>query len=117
VPEGGEQADDPAQPGLEDGDRLLEADGQLELGIDLGESDEGGLGLEGVLQDGVDQGVLVGEDPEDRALGDAGRLRDLAGADLAPVLDQQRLGRRHDGSAPFVGGEGSRAGHVADLSE
>ena len=52
-----------------------------------------GCGVERGLDDGDDDLVLVGEDPEDRALGDAGRLGDLAGRDPVAVLEQQRQRR------------------------
>ena len=52
--------------------------------------------VEGRLDDGLDQGLLVGEDPEDRALGDAGGLGDLAGGDRRPVGQEQGEGGGDD---------------------
>ena len=45
--------------------------------------------VQGVGCDGVQQRVLVGEDPEDRALGDAGRLGDHLGGEGVTVLEEQ----------------------------
>ena len=50
-----------------------------------------------------DQLVLVGEDPEDRALGDPGRLGDLPGGDPIAVLEQQRQRGGDDHRPPLVG--------------
>ena len=46
--------------------------------------------VEGLVDAGGDEVVLAAERPEERALGHAGRLGDLAGADGAPPLPQQR---------------------------
>ena len=54
------------------------------------------LGIEGGLDDRGDDLVLVGEGPEDRALGDAGGLGDLAAGDPVAVLEEQRQGRGDD---------------------
>ena len=58
------------------------------------------------VDDGLDQGLLVGEDPEDRAFGDAGGLRDLAGRDRGAVREQQRERRRDDLGPAFGGRQG-----------
>ena len=47
--------------------------------------------------------VLAAEGPEDRALGDPGRLGDLLGADVRTELLEQRQRGLDDGGAPFLG--------------
>ena len=71
------------------------------------------VGVEGRLDGRVDERLLVGEDPEDGALGDAGGLGDLAGGELGAVLDQQREGGRDDGGPALVGRQ--RGGPMARL--
>ena len=61
--------------------------------------------VEGGLDRGHDDLVLVGEDPEDRALGDPGRLGDLAGGQPVAELGQQRDRRGDDRRAPLLGGQ------------
>ena len=68
-----------------------------------------GTGVERRLRGRADQRVLVGEDPEDRALGDAGRLGDLAGRDLGTVLADQRQGGADDRGAALLGRHRRRA--------
>ena len=65
----------------------------------------GGRGVEGGLDDRVEEGGLVVEDAEDRALGDAGRLRDLAGGDRRALLEEQGQGGGDDGRAPLLEGQ------------
>ena len=67
-----------------------EARFEREIGGDVGERGFERRGVEGGLDDGGDDLVLVGEDAEDRAFGDAGRLRDLAARHPVAVLEQQR---------------------------
>ena len=74
-----------------------------------------GAGSSAASIDGGDQRVLVGEDPEDRALGDAGRLGDLAGGDHLAVLEQQREGGVDDRRPPLVGRQGTRPLALDDL--
>ena len=68
----------------------------------------GQLGLPGGGVHGLggrhQQRGLVGEDPEDRALGDAGGLGDLLGGHAAAVLEQQRHDDVDDRAAAVVGG-------------
>ena len=71
------------------------------------------LGIEGSLDGGLDERLLVREDAEDRALGDAGRLGDLARGDAAAVRDEQRERGGHDGGAAFAGGQ--RRGAVTSV--
>jgi len=86
--------DDPPEPGLE-----------VEVGMDAREGAIEGPGVEGRLDDRMEQRVLVGEGPEDGALGDAGGLRDLPGGNgRAVVADERdrsvavgRAGRRRTG--------------------
>ena len=60
-------------------------------------------GVERGLDDRDDDLVLVGEDPEDRALGDPGGLGDLPARDPVAVLEQQRQRGRDDRRPPLVG--------------
>ena len=62
---------------------------------------------------GREQLVLVGEDPEDGALGDAGSRGDLPGGHGFTVLEQQRRGGRDDGCPPFLGRQRRRARPLA----
>ena len=63
------------------------------------------VGVERGLDDRRDQRLLVGEDPEDRALGDAGGLGDLAGGERGAVREQQREGGLDDAGPPLLGRE------------
>ena len=62
--------------------------------------------VEDLLEDRVDQRLLGGEGAEDRAFGDAGRLGDLPGADVAAELLEQRLGRGDQGGRRSSRGRG-----------
>ena len=62
----------------------------------------GGRGVERGLDDRVEQRGLVVEDPEDRALGDAGRLGDLPGGDRRALLEEQREGGGDDRRAALL---------------
>ncbi len=72
-------------------------DGPLEAGlegqprVDGGEGGLEGAGGEGSLHGGVDHGVLVGEDPEDRAFGHAGGVGDLPGRDVGAPRDSSGM--------------------------
>ena len=61
------------------------------------------VGVGGVVDDGRDELVLVGEDAEDGALGDARGLGDLAGRDHLAVLEEQRQHGLDDHRPPLVG--------------
>ena len=54
----------------------------------------------------VDQSGLVGEDPEDGALGDAGGFGHLTSGHRRPTLDEEGDHRLDDGPATVVGGKG-----------
>src|SRR5262249_19510881 len=56
----------------------------------------------------VEQGGLVGEDPEDRALGDPRRGGDLPGRDGGALLQEQGQRGGHDGGPPFLAGQRGR---------
>ena len=84
--------------------------------------------VEGGVDDRVDELVLVGEDPEDRALGDAGGLGDLTRGDGAALLEEQGERGRDDQRPPFLRrqrrgpgagrcGRGGGGGHAPRLSE
>jgi hypothetical protein len=49
------------------------------------------------------ESVLVSKDPKDRALGHAGRVRNLARGHCGAVLHQQRHDRGHDGGPTLIG--------------
>ena len=66
---------------------------------------------------GVDELVLGRERPEDRPLGDAGRLGDLAGADVAAVALEQRLGRADQRGASVLEGHRGGSGHDDETYE
>ena len=68
-----------------------------------GQLGERGRGVERRVDRRLDQRVLVGEDAEDGALGDAGRLGDLPGGHLRAVLREQRQGGRDQGGPPLLG--------------
>ena len=102
-PERGAQLPEVGDPAAQDLDRLdragprAESDGSMasERGVRRG-------GVERRLDHGLDQRLLVREDPEDRALGDAGGLGDLAGGDRGAVgEDQGQRGR--DDLGPALG--------------
>ena len=108
-----DQVPELGQAPLDDGDRLGELVLEGQVGVDGGEGPLGGLGVEGQLDRGAHDRVLVGEGAEDRAFGDAGRLGDLAGGDGQPVLQQERQGGGDDGGPPLSRGEGGRAASTA----
>ncbi len=66
-------------------------------------------GVERSVDRGDDHRVLVGEDPEDGALGDARGVGDLAGGHHLAVRDQQRQRGGHDRRAPLIRRHGSGA--------
>ena len=60
----------------------------------------------------VQKFLFTRKDAEDRALGDAGRPRDLGGGEAGAVLDQQRAGSLDDRSVRrSSGGKWSGSGH------
>ena len=69
-----------------------------------------GRGIEKLLDGGGEEGLLVGEDAKDGALGDARGIRDLTGADLAAVLDEERDDGVDDHRPALVHRHGLRAG-------
>ena len=83
-------------------------------GIDPASSLAGAAGRRRRRRDGVDQRLLGGEDPEDRALGDAGGLGDLPRADArgrsapAAARSQRSVPR---GARPAAGGWLESCGH------
>jgi hypothetical protein len=81
-PKGSEKRKDLPQPFLKDYHRssqpLLKAQGW----INLSQLVAGALAVEGILDDGIDQGLLCGKGSEDRPLRYAGGLRDLPRAHL-----------------------------------
>ena len=85
-------------------ERQVDVDGRERL------LDPGRVG--GVLDDGGDQLVLVGEDAEDRALGDAGGLGDLARGDHLAVLEQQGEHGLDDHRPPLVGRQRFRSARL-----
>ncbi len=58
----------------------------------------------------VDEALLVGEDPEDRSLGDPGGLGDLARRDRGAMGEQEGKRRRDDLGPSLRRGEGGRSG-------
>ena len=67
--------------------------------------------VEHIGDDGVEEGLLRGEDAEDRALGDPGRLGHLLRRESAPVGDEERARRGDDRPAPLLGGHGCCSAH------
>jgi len=78
-PEGGHEPEDVDESVLQQGHEGDEPLAQRQLDVDRGQAPAEERRAEGRRRHGVDQVVLGLEDPEDRALGHAGRLRDLAG--------------------------------------
>src|SRR5439155_8164229 len=83
--------------------------------VDRGDLGTPGLVTEGVLEDRINDRVLGRKHPEDRALRDAGRLRDRLRADIAALGNDQPLGRRHVRGTAFLSGQRSSTGHVPRL--
>ena len=87
------------------------ADRGVEVGLRRGRVD-------GLLDRRQHQAPLVREDPEDRALGDAGGPGELAGADVPALLDEERHEHVEDRLAAVLGGHGGGAGgHRTSPSE
>jgi hypothetical protein len=86
----------------QDLDRRRHAPPQVQAGIDVTQAPDHGRRVEGGGHRGVDQRGLVAEDTEDRPLGDAGGVGDLPGADVEPVLLQQRHGGDDQSRPPLV---------------
>jgi mannitol-1-/sugar-/sorbitol-6-phosphatase len=71
--------------------------------------------IEDLIEDGVDQGLLGGEDAKDRAFGDSGRIGNLPRAHLTAELLEQRLGRRDQRGPPLVAWQWGGSGHQSIL--
>ena len=98
----------------QDVDRGDEAGLEGECRVDRVERGVDRAGVERRVDDGRDQRLLVGEDAEDRALGDAGRLGDLAGGERGAVGEQQRERGLDDAGPALLGWErGRRAREVS----
>ena len=103
--DGPHQAEDLREPVLQHGHRCaIMRSGTAGRGRSA-RAPRAAAGLEGPGQRGLDELVLGVEDPEDRALGDAGRLGDLPGGHRAPVDPQQRQGRVGERLATLRRGE------------
>ena len=74
-----------------------------QLGVDRSQRALERLLVERRLEGGVEQLVLVGEDPEDRALGDARGACDLLRGDRLAVLGEQGPHRLDDRRTPLLG--------------
>ena len=101
--DGGAQLQDVGEPAAEDLHRGDEPGFERQGRVDRGQRGVDGLGVEGGFDDRRDEALLVGEDPEDRALGDPGRFGDLAGRDGRAVHQQQRQRRGDDLGSAFGG--------------
>ena len=104
------QLEHPGEAPLEELDDLQQHGTELLVGLDLLELGDERVEVERVLEGRQDQVVLGVEDPEDRALGDAGGVGDLPGGHGAPVLEQQRDGGVDERCAAVVGREGLGTG-------
>ncbi len=102
-PERRPQLPDVGHPAPQDLDGLHEPGLEGERGVDRPEGRVGRGGVEGRFDDRLDERFLVREDPEDRAFGDAGSLRDLAGGDRGAVRQHQGK-RRLDDLGPALRG-------------
>ncbi len=91
---------DPVLEDLDDGDELI---AQRQRAIDRRELGLGRLGIERRLDRRGDERVLVDEDAEQGALGDAGREGDLRGRHRGAVPPQERHRRGDDAGAASVG--------------
>ena len=84
----------------------------------VGSIAERGLGRRGVergLDGGLEERVLVGEDPEDGALGDAGGLRDLPRRRPPPVLRNRGRAAATMAAATLLDGQRGRPGPVPGI--
>ena len=73
-----------------------------------------GGGVHHVLDQGVQQLPLGGEDAEQGPLGDPGGLGHLARGEARPLLQQHGAGGSQDGRTPLVGGQRSGSGGSRD---
>jgi mannitol-1-/sugar-/sorbitol-6-phosphatase len=71
--------------------------------------------VEDLIEHRVDQGLLGGEDPKDRAFGNSGRIGNLTRAHLTAELLQQRLSRRNQRCPPLVAWHWGGTGHQSIL--
>ncbi len=101
--DGGAQLQDVREPAAEDLHRGDESGFERQGRVDRGQRGVDRLGVEGGFDHRRDEALLVGEDPEDRALGDPGRFGDLAGRDGRAVHQQQRQRRGDDLGSAFGG--------------
>ena len=104
----GPQLPDVGEAAAEDVDGGDQARLERQRRVDGGDRVVDRLRVERGIDHRRDQALLVREDPEDRAFGDARRFRDLPGRDRGAVRQQQRERRRDDLGAPFGGGQGRR---------
>ena len=84
--------------------RLEELRLEGQRGLDRPQCELELLLVERRVERGVEELVLVGEDPEDGAFGDAGCVGDLLGGDRFAVLGEQRADRFDDRRSPLLGG-------------
>ena len=82
-----------------EGEALLERRARIDCSDGLGDRAR----IEHAGGDGLDELVLVREDAEDRAFGDARCVRDLARRDARTVLEQERQRGRDDRGASLLG--------------
>jgi hypothetical protein len=103
--EGVEQGEHPRQPLLQRGHHRDEPVAQRSGGVDRAERGQQRAGVQRGSDHRPEQGLLVREDAEDRALGHAGGLRDLPGADPRAVPQHQRQRGVDQRCPPLVGGQ------------
>lgn len=114
-PQRSEQRDNPPQPVLKDDDCRAQPLLKRQPRIDLAELIAGALGVKSILDHRIDQGLLGGKGPKDRALRNTCRLSDLPGADFAPELLQQWLGCCDERCSAFIKWKRRGASHQAIL--
>ena len=110
-----EECEHSAEAPLEHHHCLHHASFQIERLVNGRELVAGPGDIEDLIEDGVDQGLLGGEDAKDRAFGDSGRIGNLPRAHLTAELLEQRLGRRDQRGPPLVAWQWGGSGHQSIL--
>src|SRR4249919_1576175 len=90
-PQRSEQGESSSQPLLQDGNRCDQPLLKAQAPIDLGKLVTGSVDAEGILDDGIDQGLLGSKGAEDGALRDARCFGNLSGAHFPAESFQQWL--------------------------
>ena len=110
-----EEREDSAEATLEHDHCLHHASLKIERLVDGRELVACPGDVKDLIEHRVDQGLLGGKDPKDRAFGDSGRIGNLSRAHLTAELLEQRLSRRNQRGPPLIAWQWGGTGHQSIL--